>query len=90
VLGAAAIASLMMVFAIQRLPGETIAAPAKPTVAEERFDAAWSDAFQTAVAKRQDRADHGVGVFNVGRLCIHFGHSRLSVSGARRGRRLCL
>jgi hypothetical protein len=43
----------MMVFAIQRLPGETAAAA--PTVEEARFDAAWADTFQTAVAKKQDR-----------------------------------
>lgn len=49
--GGAAIFSLMAVFAIQRLPGE----PAAPTVEEDRFDAAWADAFQTAVAKKQDR-----------------------------------
>ena len=52
--GGVAIFALMTVFAIQRLPGETAAPPA-PTVEEARFDAAWADLFQTAVAKRQDR-----------------------------------
>jgi hypothetical protein len=43
----------MMVFAIQRLPGETVEPAAIPS---ERFDAAWADAFQTAVvAKKQDK-----------------------------------
>jgi len=51
--GGAAILSLMMVFAIQRLPGETVEPAAIPS---ERFDAAWADAFQTAVvAKKQDK-----------------------------------
>ena len=55
-LGGAAIFALMMVFAIQRLPGETIPPPAPvPVQAEARFDAAWSDSFQTAVAKKQDK-----------------------------------
>ena len=52
-LGAVAIATLLLTFAIQRLPGaERIEVP-KPTIKEAQFDAAWADNFQQAVVKKQ-------------------------------------
>ena len=55
ILGAVAMAALILTFAIQRIPGaERIEVP-KPTIKEAQFDAAWADNFQTAVAKKQDR-----------------------------------
>jgi hypothetical protein len=54
-LGTVAIATLLLTFAIQRLPGETRMVVEKPEIKQAQFDAAWADNFQTAVAKKQDR-----------------------------------
>jgi hypothetical protein len=54
-LGAVAVATLFLTFAIQRIPGaERIEVP-KPTIQEAQTNAAWADNFQQAVAKKQDR-----------------------------------
>ena len=54
-LGAGLLSTLLLTFAIQRIPGaERIEVP-KPTIKEAQFDAAWADNFQQAVAKNQDR-----------------------------------
>ena len=55
VLGASALAALILTFAIQRLPGETRMVVEKPEIKQAQFDAAWADNFQQAVAKKQDR-----------------------------------
>jgi hypothetical protein len=54
-LGAAAVASLLLTVAIQKIPRAERIEIAKPTIKEAQFDAAWADNFQTAVAKKQDR-----------------------------------
>jgi len=50
----AAMFALLATFAIQRIPGAERITVEPPEVPSERFDAAWADAFQTAVLRKTD------------------------------------